>query len=177
MIQKVSIDSIQENPDNPRLIDQESFNKLKKSLLDFPDMLQIRPIIIDEHGFILGGNMRFKAAQDLGFKEVWVQQANLSPAQKKEFIIKDNNGYGDWDFEFIKTGFTFSELKDWGLEIPEWFQHEGDLKYEDPLPGEEHQPTHEVLILNFSQKEYDAIVQELTRKKKTLQSLLKELYV
>ena len=93
------LSSIKPHKDNPRLIRDENFEKLKKSIIDFPKMLELRPIIVDENNVILGGNMRYKALKELGYKYIYVLKASdLSEEQKKEFIIKDNVGFGEWEW-------------------------------------------------------------------------------
>jgi ParB-like chromosome segregation protein Spo0J len=114
----VNIKDIKENPNNPRNINEQSFKKLKKSLKDFPQMLDIRPLVIDDEGIVLGGNMRLKALKELGYKEVPILRvSNLTEEQKNEFIIKDNISYGDWNWEDISLNWDTEVLTDWGLEI------------------------------------------------------------
>ena len=94
---KVTLDKIQPNTNNPRLIKDYKFNKLVKSLKDFPDMLKIRPIVVNKDFVILGGNMRYQAAIEANLKEVWITKVDLTEDQEREFIIKDNVGFGEWD--------------------------------------------------------------------------------
>ena len=102
MKRKVKIEKLKSNPENPRLIKDVKFNKLVSSLREFPEMLEIRPIIIDEDNVVLGGNMRLKAAIELGLKEVWIDTAwGLNEEQKKEFVIKDNSSFGEWDWDIL----------------------------------------------------------------------------
>jgi len=119
-IQKISIAEIKANPKNPRVIRDDKFQKLVQSIQDFPEMLDIRPLVLDENNIVLGGNMRLRALQELGFKEVPVLFAkNLSEKQKEEFIVKDNVSYGDWDWTALKELDT-SELDAWGITIPQF---------------------------------------------------------
>lgn len=100
--EKVSTNKIKKNPKNPRLIRDAKFEKLVKSIQDFPQMLDIRPIVVNSEMIILGGNMRFEAAKKAGLKEVPIIIADkLSPEQQAEFIIKDNVGFGDWDWDAL----------------------------------------------------------------------------
>lgn len=122
---KIKLSSIKPNPDNPRLIKDDKFYKLVESIKTFGEkMMPLRPIVIDENKIILGGNMRFKALKELGYKEVpasWVKSANdLSEAQKKEFIIKDNVGFGSWDFDSLANDWDGVLLEEWGLDMPNW---------------------------------------------------------
>jgi hypothetical protein len=101
-IEKVSLDVVKPNPNNPRFIKDDKFKKLVKSIKEFPEMLDIRPIVIDNEGFILGGNMRLKACKEAGLKEIPIIRANdLTEEQKKEFILKDNQSFGEWDTKLL----------------------------------------------------------------------------
>ena len=116
MIQKIS--QLKPNPNNPRFIKDEKFKKLVQSIKDFPEMLKIRPIVINLEKIVLGGNMRLKAAVDAGLKEVPVVIADLSKEQEKEFIIKDNSGFGEWNFDMLANEWNVDDLNDWGLDFP-----------------------------------------------------------
>ena len=98
--EKVKIGKIKTNPNNPRLIKDDKFKKLVKSIKEFPEMLEIRPIVVDKDNIVLGGNMRLRACQEAGLKEVYILQADqLTEKQQREFIIKDNVGFGEWDWD------------------------------------------------------------------------------
>ena len=113
------IQEIKSNPNNPRLIKDNKFKQLVKSIQDFPQMLELRPIVIDENNMVLGGNMRLKACIEAGLTDVPVIHANnLSEEKKKEFIVKDNVGYGEWDWDDLANNWNAEELTDWGLDIP-----------------------------------------------------------
>ena len=115
----MNIKEIKPNPNNPRLIKDHKFKQLVKSIQDFPQMLELRPIVIDENNMVLGGNMRLKACIEAGLTDVPVIHANnLSEAQKKEFIVKDNVGYGEWDWDDLANNWDAEELTQWGLDIP-----------------------------------------------------------
>ena len=115
---KIKIQKLKENPDNPRIISRDKFRKLVNSLKEFPQMLKLRPIVVDEDNIILGGNMRYKAALELGLSEVWVIQADyLTKDQKAEFIIKDNAGFGKWDWETLAYDWSMEVLTDWGVDV------------------------------------------------------------
>ena len=119
-IEKMKIGDIKPNPQNPRTIKGDKFKKLVNSIQEFPEMLEARPIVIDENDIVLGGNMRLKASKEAGLKEVPViRWSNLTDEKKKEFIVKDNVGYGEWDFVTLKTDWGGSNLLvDWGLDLP-----------------------------------------------------------
>ena len=113
------IKEIKPNPNNPRIIKDHKFKQLVKSIQDFPQMLELRPIVIDENNMVLGGNMRLKACIEAGLTDVPVIHANnLSEAQKKEFIVKDNVGYGEWEWDSLANEWNIEDLDNWGLDIP-----------------------------------------------------------
>ena len=115
----ISLNEIKNNPNNPRLVKDDKFKKLVKSIQDFPQMLELRPIVIDENNVVLGGNMRLKACIEAGLKDVPVKQAKeLTEEQKKEFIVKDNVGYGEWDWDDLANNWDEQLLTEWGLDIP-----------------------------------------------------------
>jgi len=121
----VKISQIKNNPKNPRTIKDERFEKLKKSIQDFPDMLNKRPLVCftdtDGKFVVLGGNMRLKAAKDLGLKELPIILADeWTEEQKAEFLIKDNVGFGEWDWNELNNDWNTEQLNEWGLEVPQW---------------------------------------------------------
>ena len=117
--EKIKISKIKRNPNNPRLIKDNKFHKLVKSIKEFPEMLDIRPIVVNEEMVVLGGNMRLKACQEAGLKEIPVIKASeLSENQQREFIVKDNVGFGEWDWDVLANEWEVQDLSDWGLDIP-----------------------------------------------------------
>jgi ParB-like chromosome segregation protein Spo0J len=128
-VTKVKINSIKTNPKNPRLIKDDKFKKLVNSIKEFPQMLELRPIVVDENNIILGGNMRHKACIEAGLKEVYIVQAkDLTELQKDEFIVKDNVGFGEWDWDILANEWDTDKLTDWGLDIPIFKDAENELK-------------------------------------------------
>jgi DNA modification methylase len=118
-MQKVKINAIKTNPKNPRLIKDDKFKKLVKSIQKFPQMLELRPIVVDENNIILGGNMRYKACIEAGLKEIFILKAeDLTEEQKDEFIVKDNVGFGEWDWDILANEWDTDKLTDWGLDLP-----------------------------------------------------------
>jgi hypothetical protein len=118
---KTKISEVKLNPNNPRLIKDDNFKKLVQSIKDFPEMLDIRPIVVNADMVILGGNMRFKACKEAGLKEVPIIIAdNLNEEQQREFLIKDNVSGGEWDFEMLSNEWDVEQLEEWGLDIPNW---------------------------------------------------------
>lgn len=119
-IKKVKISQVKPNPENPRLIKDDKFFKLVRSIQDFPQMLDIRPIVVNDDMIVLGGNMRLKACKEAGLKEVPIIMASdLTQDQQREFIIKDNVGFGEWDWEDLANNWNVDELSEWGLDIPD----------------------------------------------------------
>jgi DNA modification methylase len=118
-IEKWKVSEVKANPNNPRVIKDDKFKKLVKSIQDFPEMLELRPIVVNVDGIVLGGNMRLKACKEAGLKEVPVIKAeDLTEDQQKEFIIKDNVGFGEWDWEDLASNWDAEELTEWGLDLP-----------------------------------------------------------
>lgn len=119
--QKMKITDIKMNPNNPRVIKDEKFQQLVNSILEFPKMLDIRPIVVNDDMIVLGGNMRLKACKEAGLKEVPVIKASeLTEEEQRQFIIKDNVGYGEWDWEQLQLDWDTEQLKGWGLDIPDF---------------------------------------------------------
>tara|TARA_Y100001937_G_scaffold124774_1_gene190165 strand:- start:1436 stop:2029 length:594 start_codon:yes stop_codon:yes gene_type:complete len=120
---------IQGNPNNPRIIKNDKYRKLVQSIKEFPEMLKLRPIVVDENMMILGGNMRWKASRDAGLKEVWIDIAEgLSDEQKDEFIVKDNVNFGEWEWDMLANEWDSVQLAEWGLDV---WQNEDDIETSD----------------------------------------------
>jgi hypothetical protein len=118
MKQQVKINTVKSNPNNPRIIKDAKFQKLVQSLKDFPEMLEKRPIVVDENMIVLGGNMRLKASVEAGLKQVWIDVAEgWTEEQKKEFVIKDNASYGEWDWDILANEWEPELLIDWGVDV------------------------------------------------------------
>ena len=145
---KIKVSKIKSNPKNPRLIKDLKFKKLVKSIKEFPEMLKLRPIVVDEKNIILGGNMRYKACIEAGLKEIYVIQADdLSEDQKKEFIIKDNVGFGEWDWDVLANQWELPKLEDWGLDVQvdeEKEKIEGEITFSEFLDE-----SHNYVVLYF----------------------------
>jgi DNA modification methylase len=125
MIQNVAINTVKANPNNPRIIKDDKFAKLVKSINEFPQMLNLRPIVVNDDMVVLGGNMRLKACKEAGLKEIPIIKASeLTEQQQKEFIVKDNVGYGEWDWDDLANNWDVDELQDWGLDIPGFVNEE-----------------------------------------------------
>jgi len=141
------ISAIKRNPNNPRILKDDKFAKLTQSIKDFPQMLDIRPIVVNDDMIVLGGNMRLKACKEAGLKEVPVIKVNdLTEEQQREFIIKDNVGFGEWDWDLLANEWDTDLLEDWGLELD--FNPEDDdnagLTDEDDVPEVTENPVSKV---------------------------------
>lgn len=127
-IEQVKLSKVKNNPNNPRLIKDDKFKKLVNSIKEFPEMLKIRPIVVDKDMIVLGGNMRLKACKEAGLKEVFIIKASeLTEEQQREFVIKDNSGFGEWDWDIIANEWDSTELIEWGLDV--WDPKEEEVDY------------------------------------------------
>ena len=122
----IKLKEIRNNPENPRYIRDEKFEKLVKSLKDFPEMIGARPLIVNQRMEVLGGNMRLKAMLEAGWTECPVIQVDWSEEKQREFIIKDNLGYGEWDWDELANTWDAEDLKEWGLDV---WQPEEEVDY------------------------------------------------
>jgi DNA modification methylase len=127
----VKISEVKNNPNNPRVIKDDKFEKLVNSIKEFPKMLEIRPIVVNDDMIVLGGNMRLKACKAAGLKEVPIIKASeLTEDEQKQFIIKDNVSGGEWDWDMLQTEWDAEQLDEWGLDVP-------DFEGEEVLEAEE----------------------------------------
>ena len=117
----MKLSEIKANPNNPRIIKDAKFEKLKKSISEFPKMMALRPMVVNQDNIVLGGNMRLKALKELGYTEVpdeWVKRAeDLTEDEARRFIIADNVGFGEHDWEMLANEWDAEELADWGLDV------------------------------------------------------------
>ena len=136
-MERVDIKQVLPNPDNPRFIKDYKFEKLVKSIKEFPQMLDLRPIVVNQDMIVLGGNMRLKACEEAGLTEVPIIFAdNLTPEQEKEFIIKDNSSFGEWDWDLLANEWDTEQLIEWGMDIPDdWAVDEVLEAEEDDYEG------------------------------------------
>jgi ParB-like chromosome segregation protein Spo0J len=136
-MQLVKLSEVKLNPNNPRLIKDDKFKKLVQSIKDFPEMLNIRPIVVNQDMIILGGNMRYKACKEAGLKEIPIIITDLTEEQQREFLIKDNTSGGEWDWEVLANEWDTEQLEAWGLDLPVF-----DLEpsYEDLIGEEKNKP-------------------------------------
>lgn len=118
----MKLSEIKANPNNPRVIKDDKFAKLVKSITEFPKMMELRPMVINKDNIVLGGNMRLKALKEIGYKDIpneWVKRAeDLTDEEQRRFIIADNVGFGEHDWEMLANEWDIEELGEWGLDIP-----------------------------------------------------------
>jgi len=160
----VKLTEIKSNPNNPRVIKDHKFEKLKKSISEFPKMMELRPIVINEDNIVLGGNMRLKALKDLGYKEVpeeWVKRASdLTEEETRRFIIADNVGFGEHDWEMLANEWNTEELEDRGLEgFPFEEDEYSDKNKELDLSDFEDQKY--TIKLEFTEDDYNLVKEKL----------------
>lgn len=117
-MKQIDISKIQENPANPREIREEQFKKLVESVQEFPEMLNVRPLVVDKDMVVIGGNMRLRALRELGYKKVPVDVVDWTEQQKQEFLIKDNMSFGKWSFDILANTYDADQLVHWGFN--EW---------------------------------------------------------
>lgn len=131
--EKVKIEKVRLSANNPRVIKNDKFKKLVKSIKDFPDMLKVRPIVVDETMTVLGGNMRLRACLEAGLKEVYIIKASdFTDEQKKEFVIKDNSSFGEWDWDLLANEWNIDELDAWGLDLPKvYFEEDNEPEFDE----------------------------------------------
>ena len=166
MKQKVKIGDVIPNEKNPRYIRDPKFNKLVASIKEFPQMLEKRPIVVDENMIVLGGNMRLNACKKAGLKEVWIDVAEgWSEKQKSEFIIKDNVGFGEWDWEILANEWNTQLLEDWALDLPGFDVNEDDLSDDFSLPEGDKEP--------FQQQTYTLADEQATAIKNAIADIKK----
>tara|TARA_R110002124_G_scaffold87982_1_gene226108 strand:+ start:467 stop:985 length:519 start_codon:yes stop_codon:yes gene_type:complete len=163
MKQQVKISKVKGNPSNPRIIKNDKFKKLVKSIQEFPEMLKLRPIVVDEDMMVLGGNMRLKASKEAGLSEVWIDIAEgLTEEQKKEFIVKDNVGFGEWEWDMLGNEWDSVQLAEWGLDV--WQNEDDEQKNEPQDISDNISEEYRIEIELTSEKEQEKIFEELTNK-------------
>jgi DNA modification methylase len=125
------INKIKSNPNNPRVIKDDKFKKLVQSLKDLPEMAQVRPIVVNQDMIVLGGNMRLKAMKEAGWKEAPVAVVNWDEDKQRQFIIKDNVGFGEWDWDMLANEWDAESLGEWGLDVPQMNETEIEAEEDD----------------------------------------------
>jgi ParB-like chromosome segregation protein Spo0J len=179
-MQIVNINEVKPNPKNPRIIKDEKFKKLVKSIQEFPDMLNKRPLITftDKDGkyVVLGGNMRLKALKELNYKEVPIILADeWTEEQKAEFLIKDNVGFGEWDWDSLANEWDSEKLNTWGLEVP-IFSNDINLDdfFEEDNQLNEKEETFDI-ILEYTEEEYHEVIELFEKQSGSREKIVLEL--
>jgi len=166
-IETVKISTVKSNPNNPRIIKDDKFKKLVTSIKEFPQMLDIRPIVVNDEMIVLGGNMRLKACIEAGLKEVSIIKASeLTPEQQNEFIIKDNVGFGEWNWDDLANDWDEEQLESWGLNLPVLNSNVNLDDFFEDSKVDESLPTNKI-ILEYTIEECDKVKSELLKHGKT----------
>jgi hypothetical protein len=168
----VSIGQVKPNENNPRIIKDYKFKKLVKSIQDFPQMLQLRPIVVNQDNVVLGGNMRLKACKEAGLKEVYIIQAkDLTEEQQREFIVKDNVGFGEWDWDILANQWDNTQLGEWGLDV---WQPEEEVDYSalddlglDGVVGDMEKNVKSAIQIEFESEDYEEAKELVSKYRKS----------
>ena len=170
-MEKVKISKVIPNENNPRFIKDYKFKKLVKSIQDFPEMLKLRPIVVNKDMVVLGGNMRLKACKEAGLKEVYILKADeLTEQQQREFIVKDNVGFGEWDWDILANEWDNQQLKEWGMDV---WQPEEEVDYSaledldlDETIEDKEAGVKRAIMIEFDPKHYDQANELITQARK-----------
>ena len=170
-MEKVKISKVVPNENNPRFIKDYKFKKLVKSIQDFPEMLKLRPIVVNKDMIVLGGNMRLKACKEAGLKEVYILKADeLTEQQQREFIVKDNVGFGEWDWDILANEWDNQQLKEWGMDV---WQPEEEVDYSaledldlDETIEDKEAGVKRAIMIEFDPKHYDQANELITQARK-----------
>ena len=170
-MEKVKISKVISNENNPRFIKDHKFKKLVKSIQDFPEMLKLRPIVVNKDMVVLGGNMRLKACKEAGLKEVYILKADeLTEQQQREFIVKDNVGFGEWDWDILANEWDNQQLKEWGMDV---WQPEEEVDYSaledldlDETIEDKEAGVKRAIMIEFDPKHYDQANELITQARK-----------
>jgi ParB-like chromosome segregation protein Spo0J len=164
----MKLKDIKPNPNNPRVLRDDKFQKLKQSITEFPKMLSLRPMVIDENNVVLGGNMRLRALQELGFtdvEEAWVKRSSdLTEEEKKRFIIADNVAFGEWDWDTLANDWEVVDLEAWGLDIPQ-FDERGEIDYSDKNQEIDVEDLEGLMTINlkYTEEDYWKVKEQLSK--------------
>jgi ParB-like chromosome segregation protein Spo0J len=164
----MKLKDIKPNPNNPRVLRDDKFQKLKQSITEFPKMLSLRPMVIDENNVVLGGNMRLRALQELGFTDIdeaWVKKSSdLTEEEKKRFIIADNVAFGEWDWDTLANDWEVVDLEAWGLDIPQ-FDNEADTDYSDKNKEIDVEELEGLMTINlkYTEEDYWKVKEQLSK--------------
>lgn len=154
---EVKPSDIKPNPSNPRIIRDDKFAKLVKSLKEFPEMANVRPVVINADGVILGGNMRYRAMVEAGWKKIPVERVDWPEEKQREFIIKDNVSGGEWDWDVLANEWDAGQLDEWGVDVPQTFS---DANEEIDVDGLESEMC---IKLTYSEEDYWKVKEALQK--------------
>jgi hypothetical protein len=174
-IETIKISEIVPNENNPRIIKEDKFERLVESIKTFPEMLHVRPLVIDEKNVVLGGNMRLKACIEAGLKDLPVIRCtNWSEERKTEFIIKDNVGFGEWDWNILANEWDVHPLVDWGLDV---WQPETDLNLDEFFAEPDITPESSdfKIILEYNEEEYNNVMEVFEKENGSKESIIYKL--
>ena len=174
MVEYRKVTELKLHGSNPRFIKDDKFKKLVKSIKDFPEMLEKRPLVVDEDGIILGGNMRFRSCLELKMKEVPVIVAKgWTDEQKNEFVIKDNVSSGEFDFDVLANEWDIPELEEWGLDLPSFETDETDYSEKNKeLDLNDFENQKYTIKLEFTEDDYNLIKERLQELGQTPEKIL-----
>jgi hypothetical protein len=170
-IETVKISAVKSNPNNPRIIKDDKFKKLVTSIKEFPQMLDIRPIVVNDEMIVLGGNMRLKASQEVGLKELPIILADdWTQEQRNEFLIKDNVGFGEWDWDLLANEWDSEQLEEWGIFIPNFDANVNldDFFEEDNSEKEQKNK----ITLEYTEDEYQKVVEAFSKLSGSKESII-----
>jgi hypothetical protein len=171
-IEKVKITEVKSNPNNPRVIKDDKFKKLVQSIKEFPQMLDIRPIVVNDEMIVLGGNMRLKACIEAGLKEVSIIKASeLTTEQQNEFIIKDNVGFGEWNWDDLANDWDEELLVEWGLDLPSFDTQDFSNKNKE-LNFNDFEDQKYTIKLEFTEDDYNLVKKRLQELGQTPEKIL-----
>jgi ParB-like chromosome segregation protein Spo0J len=162
MVNKVKINQIKSNPNNPRLIKDDKFYKLVKSLEEDPDFCNVRPVVVNKDMIVIGGNMRLKAAKELGWKEIPCEIVDWSEEKQRAFTIKDNVGYGEWDWDMLANEWDAEQLNQWGLDVPN-FADPVDYSDKNEEIDIDALDTEMIIKLKYTEDEYQLVREQLSK--------------
>lgn len=175
MIEKCNIKLVKENKTNPRYINSTKFKKLVKSIKEFPEMLEKRPIVVDETMTVLGGNMRLKACKAAGLFDVYIHKViDWSEEQKKEFVIKDNLAFGEWDWDLLANDWSEVKLNEWGLQV---WQTETDVNIDDlyvDTTSDDIKTNNKIILKYDDELVYNEIIEKINNDGRKAEEILKQ---
>jgi len=162
MVNKVKINQIKSNPNNPRFIKDDKFYKLVKSLEEDPDFCNVRPVVVNKDMIVLGGNMRLKAAKELGWKEIPCEIVDWSEEKQRAFTIKDNVGYGEWDWDMLANEWDAEQLNEWGLDVPK-FTEPVDYSNKNEEIDIDSLDNEMIIKLKYTEEDYNLVKDQLSK--------------